>query len=31
MRDKGYLQVSPDRLPRHVPTRKVPEGGVAGR
>jgi hypothetical protein len=31
MRDKGYLQVSADRLPRHMPTKKVPEGGVAGR
>lgn len=31
MRDKGYLQVSPDRIPRNVPTKKVPEGGVAGQ
>jgi hypothetical protein len=31
MRDKGYLQVSADRLPHHLPTEKVPEGGVAGR
>jgi hypothetical protein len=31
MRNKGYLLVSAGRLPRHMPTKKVPEGGVAGR
>ena len=31
MREKGYLKVRPDRIPRGVHTKKVPEGGVAGR
>jgi hypothetical protein len=32
MRDKGYLQVSANRIPRRMPTQKVPAGGgVAGR
>ena len=31
MRDKGYLQISPDRIPHNVQTTKVLKGGVAGR
>jgi len=31
MRDKGYLQISPDRIPHNVQTKKVLKGGVAGQ
>ena len=31
MRDKGYLQITPDRVPHNVQTKKILKGGVAGR
>lgn len=31
MREKGYMKLRADRLPRDLNTEKVPEGGVAGR
>ena len=31
MRDKGYMALRPDRIPRGVHTRKLSKGGVAGR
>ncbi|MCX5645871.1 MAG: hypothetical protein NTZ17_14515 [Phycisphaerae bacterium] len=31
MRDKGYLTIRSDRIPHGLHTKKVPEGGVAGR
>ena len=31
MRDKGYMKLRADRLPRDLHTEKLPQGGVAGR
>ena len=31
MRDRGYMRLRPDRIPRGVHTKKFDEGAVAGR
>jgi hypothetical protein len=31
MREKGYMMLKPDHIPRGVHTRKLSQGGVAGR